>query len=206
MPSLYSTRAKHLSDIEIKSTELSSTDLSLLSLSSSGDRAAFDIFVRRHQSGVYRFAQALSNSQSQAEELLQGTFIEAWRGASGFDGKGSAKSWLFTIARRFSGRMRRTRVGQPSSFEDIETLGVTAGWGTDDGFAERIASREWVRKSLSKLKESDQEVLLLVGLEGLTLEEAAGTIGQTVAATKSRLHRARLHLLTELRKENDSEG
>lgn len=206
MPSVYSTRAKHLSDIEIKSTDLSSTDLSLLGLSSSGDRAVFDIFVRRHQASVYRFAQTLSDSQSQAEEVLQGTFIEAWRGASGFSGKGSAKSWLFTIARRFCGRVRRTRVGQPSSFEDIDTLGVNAGWGSDDGFADRIASREWIGKSLSKLKEADQEVLLLVELEGLTLEEAAGTIGQTKAATKSRLHRARLHLLTELRKENDSEG
>lgn len=207
MPSLYSTWAKHLSDVKIKAE---SNDLSLLQSSSTGDRDAFDVFVRRHQAAVFRFASALSKSSSQAEEVLQGTFIEAWRGASGFTGQGTAKSWLFTIARRYLGRMRRKRAGQPSSFEDIEDiekLGINAGWGSDGGtLAISLENREWVEKALARLRDTDQELLLLVELEGLSLQEAADTIGQSLTSTKSRLHRARLYLLAELRKENDIEG
>lgn len=207
MPSLYSTRVKHLSDVEVKAE---ANDLSLLQSSSTGDRAAFDLFVRRHQAAVFRFASTLSESSSQAEEVLQGTFIEAWRGAAGFTGQGTAKSWLFTIARRYCWRLGRKRVGQPSSFEDIENiekLGAIAGWGSDCGaLASTMENREWVEKALARLRQPEQELLLLVELEGLSLQEAANAIGQSLTSTKSRLHRARLLLLAELRKESDIEG
>ncbi len=187
-----------MSHVQIKET----SDLSLLQLSSSGDRTAFDAFVTRHQASVFRFASTLSRSSTMAEEILQSTFISAWKGAGGFAGKGDARSWLFSIARNARNRLVRRRVGEPSTLEDIATLGKQAGWGGDNGaLLQSLENREWLEKSLRSLSDSDQEVLLLVELEGMTIEEVSGCIGLSKAATKSRLHRARLHLMAALKAE-----
>ncbi|MBT8493956.1 MAG: RNA polymerase sigma factor [Deltaproteobacteria bacterium] len=180
-------------------------DLTLLAASGGGDLRAFDAFVVRHQAAVFRFAGALARDVDEAEEVLQGTFIAAWRSAGSFRGSGSARSWLFTIARNHHRRSYRLRAGQPESMHPLSELGLEAGWGADQPLATRIANREWVERGLLRLPESDRQLLVLVDVEGLTAEEAGQVLDTTTSALKSRLHRARLKLVAALRKE-DSDG
>ena len=81
------------------------------------------------------------------------------------------------------------------------TLGVDAGWGSEDPEALAIAAqrRETVVKALRSLSSDDQEVLILRDIEGLRGPEAAGVLGIGERALKSRLHRARLRLAVALR-------
>ncbi len=170
--------------------------------SASGDRASYNEFVARHQAALFRYTKAISDSPSEAEEALQQAFVSAWLGAGSFRGPGNARGWLFRIARNAGHKMHRLRAGQPSEHESLEELGCQAGWNAGlPPLSEQIADRQWVSQALATLPLGDQEILLLVEVEGFSLSESAETLNLSLPAIKSRLHRARLRLVASLRKE-----
>lgn len=177
-------------------------DGALLSAIAAGDRAASRVFVDRHKAAVFRFAEALLRDRALAEDVLQETLLAALRGAGTYRAEGSARGWLFTIARRAAIRSRPREVPLPDD-EDIESLGDSAGWGAPDAeqLMEGWQSRERVHRALSALPSEDREVLLLRDAEGLTGPEACAVLQISLAAMKSRLHRARLRMLAALRDE-----
>ncbi len=180
----------------------------MIAAAAQGDRAAFAVFVERHQASVYRFAASVCGEAHVAEDVLQDTFIAAWRGAATFRGDARASSWLLTIARNACNRTRRRRQGEPDSLESLDCLARDAGWGGGDGgrMAERIADRDQLARGLGQLSAKDREILLLVDVEGLSGAEASEALGIGVAAVKSRLHRARLRLLARLRDQEQAGG
>lgn len=176
-------------------------DLAALQRVAQGEKRAFGAFVRRHKDAVYRYARALCREHAAAEDVLQETFVSAFRHAGAFRAEGSARGWLFRIARNQAATARRRRVGEPARHEPLEVLGAEAGWGaTAEHPLEALATREALTVALARLAEEDQEILLLRDVEGLSGDEAARVTGLSVSAMKSRLHRARLRLAVELRK------
>ncbi|MCA9668435.1 MAG: RNA polymerase sigma factor [Myxococcales bacterium] len=176
-------------------------DFALLTRTAQGDRQAFGRFVDRHQAALLRYLRLLARGAADAEDALQETFIGALRGAASFEG-GSARAWLMTSGRRALLRARRLRAGEPARHESLDELGQRAGWGDPGGpqrIAEQLEARELVHAALAALCTEDREVLLLRDVEGLSAAEAAGVLELSVAALKSRLHRARLRLAGELR-------
>lgn len=65
-----------------------------------GDREAFTVLVSRYGPALYRFVSRLVDEPADAEDAMQETFLDAWKGLSGFRGDASVQTWLFTIARR----------------------------------------------------------------------------------------------------------
>lgn len=189
---------------------LSPPDTELLARAAEGDDRAFEAFVTRHEAWLLRYARALGGAE-QAEEILQDAFVGAWRGAASFSGggqaggdHGSAKPWLMAIARNAYRRTFRHRAGEPAVHESLDALDAVAfaaGWGSTrpDGEAERLATRDVFQRALDRLPPDEREVLVLRDLEGWTGDEAARSLGLSLAALKSRLHRARLHLLATIR-------
>ena len=180
------------------------SDAELLRAAASKDRTAFETFVSRHQASLFRFCQTLTRDRDAAEDALQETLLTAWRKAGTFRGDGSARSWLFTIARRKIYRAHANRLGAEAvETTDLETLAGRAGWGAEasqptqgmEGMEEHILLEEL----FDKLPPGDREVLLLRELEGFSAEEAARLMSVGVPAFKSRLHRARLRALSALR-------
>lgn len=173
-------------------------DAALIRLAAGGDAGAFSEIVGRHEAAVFRFARALAANQGAAEDALQETFLAAWRGAESFRGESSVRSWLLTIARNAVHRQYRRRVDEPKEMESLSALGSAAGWGMDDEDPERIAlrqeSRELLMRAFARLTAADREVLALRDGEQLSGEETAAALGLSVAAMKTRLHRARLRL------------
>ncbi len=179
-------------------------DGALLARIAAGDRAAAPVFVARHKAALFRFAEALLRDRSLSEDVLQETFLSALRGAGTFRGDGSARGWLFTIARHAAIRLR-PREAPLGGDEDMESLGARAGWGAPDA-EELLAgwqSRALVNKALAALPPEDREVLLLRDAEDLTGPETAEVLQVSLAAMKSRLHRARLRMLAALRSASD---
>ncbi len=184
-------------------------DDTLLRLSAAGDRAAFAKFVVRHRAGVFRYAKLLTNNGAEAEDVLQDAFLNAFRAADSYRGGASARSWMLTIARRALLRMRRKRVGEPSLLEPLANLAVEAGWGAPSANAPATAAmerRQQLSAALAILSPDDREVLLARDLEGLSAEETSKTLGLTVSAVKSRLHRARLRLAAAVRRQECGES
>jgi RNA polymerase sigma-70 factor (ECF subfamily) len=180
------------------------SDAQLLQRSAAGDGPAFEVFVGRHEASVFRYLRTLTRVDLDAEDALQDAFVAAWRGAAGFRGEDSARSWLLSIARHALHRLHRRRVGEPESLLSIDDLGLRADWGVLDSPLDRLAEREdreRLARALAALPEAERETLVLRDLEELSGDEVARMTGVTLAAMKSRLHRARLHLAAVLREE-----
>ena len=164
-----------------------------------GDRTALDGLVDRHAAAVHRYVRSLTSDADRAEDALQETFIAAWRSAGTFRGDGSARSWLLTIARNAVHRQRRRRAGEPAEHEDLSALAREAGWGRTPAFSRRLEARDLVERAMEGLSPEDREILILRDAEGTSGEEAAEMLGITLAAQKSRLHRARLRFMARVR-------
>jgi len=176
------------------------SDWELLQRTVSGEREAYAEFVRRHQVSVFRHLCILLARREDAEDLLQETFLAAFRGAGQFRGDGPARAWLFQIARHAAYRRTAEVQGEVS----LEDLAVEAGWGMTGENPESLAmlaeDRQRLDGALAALPAEERELLLLREWEGLSGEETAQLLGLSLAAMKSRLHRARLRLGALLRR------
>src|SRR6266404_3674905 len=76
------------------------TDLELLRSAGNGDERAFHALMDRHMKGLFRTAMALTSNRADAEDVVQETFIGAFRGLRRFDGRSSVKTWLIAILTR----------------------------------------------------------------------------------------------------------
>jgi len=188
-------------------TALTDDDPELMRQAAHGDVVAFEQIVGRHEAAVLRYLRTIERDASLAEDALQETFLNAWRRAATFRGDGSVRAWLMSIARHAAYRQHRRRAGEPSEHESLERLGQRAGWGArhDDRLANRLESREMLQRALKRLPEADREILLLRDIEGFQGNEVAQMLGLSLAAAKSRLHRARLRLVAVLRGETDGD-
>ncbi len=184
-------------------------DLALLDAATRGDRAAFAAFVRRHEGAVRRYARGIVGDVD-AADATQDTFLLVWRSlaaGAGYRAEGGAspRAWLFTIARHAAWRRTRKKAGEPPVHEDVDAvvdadLGCAAGWGqSPEAVAAAAESRARVRAALLRLPDADRELLALRDFADVSGADVAAAIGISVAAEKSRLHRARLLLLAALR-------
>lgn len=172
-----------------------------------GDGAAFEPFVAAHAADVHRFVRSLGLDGADAEDALQDTFIDAWRGAGSFRGESSPRLWLFGIARNVVRHAQRRHIGEPADFEPLERIALQAGWGSDDAAHDVEADRRaLVHDALATLSHDDREILVMRELEGLSGDETAAALGLTLPAMKSRLQRARLRLTAALRARMREEG
>lgn len=179
------------------------TDADLLRATAAGDADAFAQFVVRHRSAVYRYARTRSRD-ADAEDALQQTFVQAWRSAGTLEVAGSARAWLLTVARNALSRLQRRAASIGDGVPSVEELGEVAGFASEDATPERFAAaaeeRERLEQALAALPDVDREILVLRDLEQLPGEEVAALLSLSLPAMKSRLHRARLRLVAELRR------
>jgi RNA polymerase sigma-70 factor (ECF subfamily) len=182
------------------------SDDALIARAVGGNEQAFAVLVGRHQASVFRLARAMTHGREAAEDILQQTFLSAWRGLAGFRGDASVRTWLFTIARHAVFQREARLAREPIDETPIDELGIQAGWGQAD--PERLAIRSEAHARLSaalaSLEPGEREVLTLRELEGLSGDETAALLGVSLSAVKSRLHRARLRLAAALRTDAES--
>lgn len=179
------------------------TDQTLLTQAAAGDRDAFGTLVARHQASVYRFARGVVAAPADAEDVLQQTFLAAWRAAGRFRGESSVRTWLFTIARNAASTLRARAARLPDVETPLDELGLAAGWGSDDPETTAMAAERHaaLQTAFQTLAPADREVLTLRDLEELSGEDTAVLLGLSLPAMKSRLHRARLTLAARVRQE-----
>lgn len=169
-----------------------------------GDQDAFTRLADHTHASLFRYLRALCRSDEQAEDALQEVLVGVWRGARGWRGDVSGRVWIYGIARRQAARSWRRRVGEPAEAESLESLAVAAGFGADpEQAAVAVEEKGRIRAALARLSDEDREVIVLRDLEGFTGPEAAALLEVDLAALKSRLHRARLRLMAELREVTD---
>jgi RNA polymerase sigma-70 factor (ECF subfamily) len=175
-------------------------DPELIVRSAGGDRAAFEILVSRHERAVFRLARTITQTNEDAEDVLQETFLSAFRGAGTFRASASVRTWLLTIARHAAIRHETRAARLPAANVDAANLGIDAGWGSDpESLVIRAQQHEHLKSALESLSPQDREILVLRDLEGVSGDDVASLLAMSRPAMKSRLHRARLRLLGRLR-------
>jgi len=181
-------------------------DRTLIDRVASGDRSAFAELVREHGPSLRRFARHLTHDGA-ADDILQDALLDAFRGAPGFRGESSVRSWLFTLLRHRALRQRATQSKREVPDSPLLELGVAAGWGCGAlPRFEELEDRDTLNTALAQLGDEEREILMLRDVEGLSGEEAASVLGLELAAMKSRLHRARLRLMKVLREIGGKDG
>lgn len=164
-------------------------------------------WVEEHGGKIYGLGLRLCGSPEEAEDLVQETFLEAFRHWGQFEGRSSPSSWLFTIASRLCQRRHRRRSGEPARMEPLETLLPSGERDVPDvpdtgegplGESLRREAREAIEAALPRIPLSFRLPLVLKDIADLSIPEIAQALGLREATVKTRIHRARLALRREL--------
>jgi RNA polymerase sigma-70 factor (ECF subfamily) len=168
----------------------------------------FDTLYRGHVDLIYRYASRLCGETEAAKDLVQETFLNAYRGFKNFRGDAQISTWLYTIASRVCLRMRRKRKGAPERELSLDEFIPTSdgefrlqipvdGLSPEDALQNKQL-REALDTAIGKLPKKYKMVLVLRDMEGLSAKEVGAIVGLNERAVKSRLHRARLFVRREL--------
>lgn len=185
-------------------TEVSKEDTAeseLIDAARRGDRDALGKLLAQHQQKVFGFGVKMCGDSEDAKEVAQETLLTMARTVRDFRGDASLSTWLYTVARSFCIKKRRRTKGAPARHEPLdhatqELVGEPSS--TPEQMLLGREVRETVAAALEKLEPESREVVVLRDIEGLTAAEVAEVTGASVAAVKSRLHRARAALREHL--------
>ncbi|MHC4938133.1 MAG: RNA polymerase sigma factor [Planctomycetota bacterium] len=159
--------------------------------------------VREHGGQLYGIARKLCGNAEDAEDLVQETFLQAYRKWSQFEGRAKPLTWLYTIASRACIRMHRKRSGEPEHMTSLqELLPFTEGEMPviEDPLDEQIRQEgiHFVQAAILELPMDFRMPLVLKDIIGLPLSEIAKILDLKEATVKTRVHRARLKVRKEL--------
>jgi RNA polymerase sigma-70 factor (ECF subfamily) len=174
-----------------------------------GDARTYRLFVERNSADVYKVALKLLGDEHEAEDVLQETFLSAFKAIGGFEGRSQLSTWLYRIAYNASlmrlrkrKRMATFSLDRPSAGANDEDEILSrhlVDWSSvpDEQLLTTEARREMDR-AISELPDTLRSVFVLRDIQGLSGAETAEILGITVQAVKTRLHRARLWLRDRL--------
>jgi len=173
-------------------------EAALVDAARAGDRAALERLIARHQARIYRFGLKMCRDPEAAKDVVQETLIAMARGVRDFRGGASLSTWLYTIARSYCIKARRKSKFAPRELGSLDAAPDAVrvpdpGPRSDEQLGARRVEQV-LERAIGELDDAHREVLVLRDVEGLTAPEVAAVLGISVAAVKSRLHRARLDL------------
>ncbi len=183
------------------SSDLSREPVSLEALQQ-GDRGEFARLVEQYSPMIYRLGSKMLDNPQDVEDMLQETFIKAYRHLGDFDGRSSLSTWLYRIATNEAlMAMRRKRPDtisfdepQAGETEPQEPLQIVDWCCMPEQELMSAEGREYLDKAVEGLPTSLRVVFLLRDIEGLSTRETAEVLTLSEMAVKTRLSRARLQL------------
>jgi RNA polymerase sigma-70 factor (ECF subfamily) len=175
-------------------------DRALAARAVDGDFDAFESLVRKYQARTYAVALGMMKNAAEAEEVVQDTFLTAFEKLSSFRGESAFSSWLYRVTMNHClMRLRKKRPSTPGDDDFLDDQAAARGLAlsgdaprSPDTAVDDHRLRDAIDTALAELPDDMRAVLLLRAFEGLSNQEVAELLGDTVSAVKSRLHRARL--------------
>jgi RNA polymerase sigma-70 factor (ECF subfamily) len=180
-------------------------DTDLVRRAKAGDRAAFSQLVIRYQNKIYRLARRMTETDQDAEDVLQEAFVKAYKSLPEFQGKSKFSTWLYRITVNLAlMKLRKRRVEAVSLDMPVATEEGSVQRDFENGGPDPLAdlvakeSREILDRAISDLPSGYRAVFVLRHVEGLSTSETARILKISAAAVKSRLHRTRILLRVKL--------
>jgi RNA polymerase sigma-70 factor (ECF subfamily) len=175
-------------------------DSTLIKLTLQGQVECFSALMDRHIAAVRRRILSMLHNADDADDLLQDVQLTVWRNLSTFRSESAFRTWIIRVAinevLQSYRREKRRAICQPLIDMDV----LPARSESPHQSAVRAETAEMVRHAVSNLPPKYRRVLILRDLQEFTERETAHSLELSIPAVKSRLLRARLKLLTALRR------
>ncbi len=168
-----------------------------IDLARSGDNDAFRLLVERHSRNVFRLAFRMTGNEQDAEDVVQETFMRAYRQLKNYEARSSFATWLFRIASNYSLDLIRSRkrhqqqreVSTPDGEIDI-LQSIPATSPTPDRLAFSGQVQDRIGTALDELSPQERTAFVLRHFEGMSIEEIGASLGTGANATKHSIFRA----------------
>ncbi|MDX2176893.1 MAG: sigma-70 family RNA polymerase sigma factor [Candidatus Sumerlaeia bacterium] len=157
-----------------------------------GDPAAVDLLVERLQPRLVAWLRAWTGDHELADDIAQEAFVAAWRQRGQLRGPRELGPWIFTVARRQAGRVRRapsaalTRATDP---EELARQAPAVDGAQDEGLRHR-ERRRWLLHALDQLADAERELLTLRFFAGLAIKELSATLDMPMGTVGVKLQRS----------------
>ncbi len=180
----------------------------LVTAARDGDRPAFDELVRRTYVDTYTLALRLTAHEEDARDVVQETYLRAWKGLDGFRGDAQFTTWLYRITANtaYTTVKRRRRHRADSLDAILEEPVETRIDAQPEASAEQSAALARLAGAVEHLPPKLRVLVVLKDVYGLSHEEIAEELGISVAAAKVRLHRGRKRLRDLLYEDLDADN
>jgi RNA polymerase sigma-70 factor (ECF subfamily) len=154
-----------------------------------GDPAAFRALVDRHARAVFRLAFRMTGNELDAEDMVQETFLKAWKQIAKFDGRATFGTWLHRICANCSlDHIRARKRKQDVPFEAAEP--IAAGNPSPERLAVSAQVQAILGPALDELSEMERAAFVMRHYEGLGIEEISAALGVQQGAAKHSVFRA----------------
>jgi RNA polymerase sigma-70 factor (ECF subfamily) len=172
------------------------------------DQATFAADAMQYMDALYAAAMRMTRNPADAEDLVQETYLRAYRGYGGFEEGTNLRAWLFRILtnayiNRYRARQRRPDETELDEVEELllyrrmADIAPGIGRSAEDELLEGFSEAE-VKTALEELPEQFLPVLLLADIEGFSYQEIADILDIPIGTVMSRLHRGRKALQKRL--------
>ncbi len=171
-----------------------------------GDKAEFARFVEAYSTPIYRLALRILSDPQDAEDVLQETFLKAFRALPAFEGRSSLSTWLYRIAVNEALMAVRKRSPEMISVDqdvetpdgEIEAMQIVDWCCLPESELLSAEGRKFLDAAIQRLPTTLKLVFVLRDIQGLSIREAAEALNLSETAVKTRLLRARLNLRDQL--------
>jgi RNA polymerase sigma-70 factor (ECF subfamily) len=179
------------------------TDEELLARSLDGNTNAFEVIVNRYKDRLFNFVVRFVGDQETAEDIVQDTFLRAYRNRGSFQAVAKFSTWIYTIASNLAkSELRRRKrwrfLSIGSQDEHGNTLEVADTSSHPDKDAETLLAEIKIEDAIARLPDHYREAVILRDVDGLDYDEISNIIHIPLGTVKSRINRGRLRLQEEL--------
>lgn len=170
---------------------METTDNDLVQRVRGGDDDAFRLIVERHSRPIFRIAWRLTGNAADADDVVQETFLRAYRALAGFDSRASLTTWLHRIAVNCALDLidsRRRREGRIAADHDLGL--VESGAASPERIVLGSQMQTAIAAAMEQLTGNERTAFVLRHFEGMPLEEIGKVLGTQINATKNTVFRA----------------
>jgi RNA polymerase sigma-70 factor (ECF subfamily) len=173
------------------------TDAATVALARGGDSEAFRALVERHSRAVYRIAHRMTGNPSDAEDVVQETFLKAYRQLGRFESRANFGTWLHRIAVNCSIDLIRSRPHREAGHDsaDLEEMSgadvaENPGQRTPERLMLSTEVQDRIAEAMSALSERERAAFVLRHFEGHSIDDISRSLGLKSNATKHSIFRA----------------
>jgi len=161
-----------------------------------GDSDAFRLLVEQHSRAIFRLAFRMTGNEQDAEDVVQETFLRAYKQLARYEARSSFSTWLFRIASNYSLDLIRMRKrhedkrerGTDEERDFLQTIQMDTPGPERMAYGTQVRNR--VNEALNELSPQERTAFVLRHFEGLSIEEIGVSLGTGTNATKHSIFRA----------------